>query len=107
MPTRDHSTPLNEADRQARAAFKAYTLHYQNAAITRAYPVQGSASTRTLDRIFAGKRDVPPGIAREMAEKIRADVDLARHADRQDGWATALELWAEDCEARRASGREG
>lgn len=99
MPAQDHATPVSEADRQARAAFREYTLHYQNATVTRAYPVD--ASPRTLDRIFAGKRDVPPGIAREMAAKIRADTDLARHPDRQEGWATALELWAEDCAARR------
>ncbi|MEO9625902.1 MAG: hypothetical protein ABJF09_00670 [Qipengyuania citrea] len=101
MTTRDHTTPVSEADRQARAAFKAYTLHYQQAMITRAYPVQ--ASPRTLDRIFSGQRDVPPGIARELAAKIRADTDLARHPDRRDGWADALDLWADDCEGRGKS----
>jgi len=99
LTTRDHTTPISEADRQARAAFKAYTLHYQQTVIARAYPVQ--ASPRTLDRIFSGQRDVPPGIARELAAKIRADTDLARHPDRRDGWADALDLWADDCDSRK------
>ena len=104
MPAQDHATPVNEADRQARAAFRQYTLHFQNAQITRALPVE--LNPRTFDRIFAGKRDVPPGVALEMAAKVRADTDLARHPDRQDGWATALELWAKDCADRSLAGRE-
>lgn len=94
MPAQDHSTPVNEADRKARAAFRDYTLHHQNTLITRAWPVSGT-STRTLARIFAGKRDVPPGLARELAVKIRAD-----ETGPELGWADALDRWADECAAR-------
>lgn len=102
MPTRDHATPVSNADRQARDAFKAYTLHYQQTHITRAYPVE--ASPRTLDRIFSGQRDVPPGMARDLASKIREaiwdDTIGYSEAKRLGGWATALESWADECQQR-------
>ncbi|MAY78594.1 MAG: hypothetical protein CL802_13645 [Citromicrobium sp.] len=96
--TTAHATPATESDRQARAAFRDYTLYYQDNLITAALPID--MSPRTFERIFAGKRDVPPGVAREMAAKIRTDVIEARDPARLEGWATALETWARDCEAR-------
>ncbi len=93
--------PLSEADRQARAAFKAFSDHYRLGRGARVRPLD--LAPRTFERIYSGARDVPPGIARELAAMIRADTDLGRHPDRQDGWATALELWAQDCAERHTA----
>lgn len=95
MP-KDHSLPINEADRQARAAFKAYAGHC--AANGAAQPV--AMNPRTFDRIVAGRRDVPPGAAREMAARIREDLVLERRKETLEAWAAALELWARDCDTR-------
>ena len=59
------SDPISEADRQARAAFAAYLQFYQVDRKTDGQPI--SLDRRTVGRIVAGKRDVPPGVARELA----------------------------------------
>lgn len=96
MP-KDHSQPINEADRQARAAFKAYVCDNLRGIVI-APPID--VSQRTCERIAAGKRDVPPGLARELATFIRGEMPIARHRDQLEGWAMALELWADDCDQR-------
>ena len=100
MPSNSHqhTNPVSEADRQARAAFRAYALHFQETRITAGLPVD--IAPRTYDRIVARKRDVPPGIARELAGIIRQEMVTAYDPRKLDGWASALEIWAQDCEAR-------
>ena len=101
MPTRDHA-PVSNADRQARIAFREFTLYYQQKLITRAEPID--LAPRTYNRIFAGKRDVPPGAARELAGKIREMIGSPLPNDTEiaqlDGWAFALEDWADECQQR-------
>ncbi len=98
MP-KDHSHPINEADRQARAALKAYA-DWASFGTLRAYPFE--MDQRTLNRIYAGKRDVPPRAALALAKRARQDMITERNRDQLEGWAMALELWAEDCQQRSA-----
>lgn len=104
MTVRDHTTPVSQSDAAARAAFRAYTLYWQSAQMVSVYPVE--ASPRTLDRIFAGRRDVPPGIAHEMAAHIQEFIGRYAHGPADitwlEGWAVALETWAGECAARCA-----
>lgn len=103
MP-KDHSQPINEADRQARAAFKAYADWFMRDRITMLTPI--AMAERTYQRIIAGKRDVPPGAAREMAARIREDMlTSVLGRDTMEGWAMALELWADDCDERSKAAR--
>lgn len=100
MP-KDHSTPINEADRQARAAFKAY-----NRWLLRQDPVSDlwqGIDPRTYQRIAAGKRDVPPGLAREIAAKLRELMAKPNWLLDFDEWAAAFEAWADDCQQRSAA----
>ncbi len=96
------SDPISEADRQARAAFAAYLQFYQVDRKTDGQPI--SLDRRTVGRIVAGKRDVPPGVARELAAKIRQDMVTAYEPAKLEGWAMALELWAQDCAPRQSKG---
>ena len=102
MPTRDHATPVSNADRQARTAFREFTSYYQNKLITGLPPI--SMAPRTYDRICWGRRDVPPGAAREMAGKIRemigSPVPDATEIVKLDGWANDLTAWADECQQR-------
>lgn len=101
MP-KDHSQPINEADRQARAAFKAFDgwlrLHGQLAFVSPINP-------RTWERITAGARDVPPGLARELASNLRELMGTQRDRTQLESWAMALELWADDCDERSKAAR--
>lgn len=97
MP-KDHSYPINEADRQARAAFRAYADWYHDSDPLGSIPIQ--MNDRTIARIWNGERDVPPGAARELAARIREDMVHVRNRDQLEGWAMALEIWAEDCDQR-------
>lgn len=102
MP-KDHSQPINEADRQARAAACAYNTWRHAEDGETFWPPD--IARRTWQRIVRGERDVPPGLARDLARLIREDMTLARHRDRLEGWAMALDLWAEDCDRRSGAAR--
>ena len=96
MP-KDHSQPINEADRQARAAFKAYA---QWSFLQGPSGYVPSINPRTWERIRKGERDVPPGLARELAGLIRDDMARTRNRNQLADWAIALDLWADDCATR-------
>jgi hypothetical protein len=94
MPAKDHTQPVNDIDRAARGAFYQVVDELGPAGLAARFAVD----RRTVDRIYAGRRDVPPGLAREIAaqiETIGPDID-ARHA----AWLLA---WADYCAARRAT----
>lgn len=96
MP-KDHSQPINEADRQARAAFSHFAKWlYRNDPFGQ-LPID--MDPRTWQRIARGERDVPPGVARELAAYIRAQIPAWDWAT-VISWAEAFELWADDCEQR-------
>lgn len=99
MP-KDHSTPINEADRQARAAAFAYNTWRHSEDGESFYPPE--LNLRTWQRIVRGERDVPPGLARQLSALIREDMTTARNRDQLDGWAVALDLWTYDCDKRSA-----
>lgn len=99
MPPNDNS-PRNEADRQARGALAGAVEWFATNGIV--LPTWADLNKRTAERIWKGQRDVPPGLARAIATEIRKEMTRCRDSEhpKLEGWAMALELWAEDCEHR-------
>ncbi|MEM6477246.1 MAG: hypothetical protein AAF687_13895 [Pseudomonadota bacterium] len=92
------SQPINEADRQARAAVRGYMEWLRRNETDLDLTIEVSADT--LARLENGQRDVPPDIARELATLIRRDMMTAYERMSLEGFAMALEIWVEDCEER-------
>lgn len=95
MPDTPFDQPINEADRRAREAFRAV---HEN--VTGEQTI--NINPRTYERILAGKRDVPPGVARELAEFLRCLSPESFDGDAFFGWIDALEAWSDDCQRRSA-----
>jgi hypothetical protein len=87
MTDRPAADPLDAA---ARAAFRRACNRFggYEAVAT----VQG-VSQRTMERMYARKRTVPPGLARELARLLRA-IEPHRAAEQDAIDADALEQWA-------------
>lgn len=89
---KDHSQPVSEADRAARAAFRE---HCSINGGTAALADRHGLNQRTVERIQRGDRDVPPGVAISLATECREWRLVER--------AIVLERWAQECEQRRAA----
>lgn len=100
---RRHRVPVNEVDRQARAAIAAYA-RWRAKELRETTPLL-DMNPRTLQRIVAGKRDVPPRAAREVSAKIRHDMVTATNRAELEDWATAMDRWAQECEDRQRPNR--
>lgn len=93
---KDHSQPVSEADRRARAAYRRYSSYVGLEQLAMRYRV----AARTAQRVHAGQRDVPPGLAESIAAEIRGR-GLDRSAADWEDCATALEQWANERRAVR------
>lgn len=85
----DPAIPENELDRCARAAFQKCAGELGSHGLAQMFGV----ARRTVERIQLGKRDVPPGLARQMADRIEeigASVGQ-RHAGALRAWADSRE----------------
>lgn len=94
--------PINEADRQARAAFR---LHCDETGGHAAFAQRHGMNSRSAERIYAMRRDVPPSLARTVAAEIRDDFATMNRRPQLADRARALELWAQDCADRSAARR--
>lgn len=65
MPTKNHAAPLNALDAAARLAFAEAAKLYDIADWHDLNP-------RTVERMARGRRDVPPGLARDVAAQLAA-----------------------------------
>lgn len=84
------ASPINDADAAARRAFRKARMVYDIAA-------QHDVARRTVDRIAAGKRDVPPKLARAIADHLRG---LGLSDDETvESIAAPLIAWADSREA--------
>lgn len=93
MPAdRQHHIPVNDLDAAAREAFSACANAYDIAEVH-------GISPRTVERIAAGKRDVPPRLAREVGEHVRGRIE--RREMLIDEWSGALIAWADSREGQR------
>lgn len=128
--SKDHTQPINEPDRQARAAFKALFDGIPTR-VSHGLLLEIGLNYRTFQRILAGERDVPPGLALSLADWLGSDHDGARDAQNvlqgtsPDGadiiaalkaWATergvqstrklfpSLKEWEDECKAALARG---
>lgn len=88
MPT-DHATPVNDLDRAARGAFAQLVGEVGALYAADLFGVDH----RTIGRIAAGRRDVPPGLAREAARRIpEIGGDLGcQQIDALNAWANSRE----------------
>jgi hypothetical protein len=86
----DHfATPANDLDRAARGAFHQVVDELGAQRTAQMFDV----NRRTVDRIYKGERDVPPGLARDIAariDEIGPDIH-AWHADALTAWADSRE----------------
>lgn len=83
-------TPTNDLDRAARRAFRMARMVYDIAA-------QHDIARRTVERIAAGKRDVPPKLARAIAGHLRAQG--LSDDETVESIAAPLIAWADSREA--------
>lgn len=56
-------------------------------------------NARTVERIAAGRRDVPPGLAKEVAARLREQSSFERHAATLRDRAAQLDVWVDEREA--------
>lgn len=104
MPKSDFfTTPINQADDEARRAFRQLIERYGADQIAQTL----GARKRTIERI-GHSRDVPPGMARELVSLIDASPqrDSAAQGVHETNWRNAFHAWAEDCQ-RRKEARNG
>lgn len=84
------ATPVNTLDVAARRAFRKARMVYDIAA-------QHEVGRRTVERIAAGKRDVPPRLARSIADHLRAQG--LSDDETVESIAAPLLAWADSREA--------
>lgn len=90
------ATPRNPLDAAARAAFRRWCNALGG---PKEAAFWSDIDARTAERIYQGKRDVPPGLARTIAELIERDT----HDQKPDhavasAAARDLRAWADDRE---------
>lgn len=97
MPKPNYTDPVSPADATARKAFRNLRERLGAAELANRLGV----SQRTVERIGAA-RDVPPGIAVDLAAMIAAELADDGTANR---YLAAFSAWAEECR-QRTEGRQ-
>jgi hypothetical protein len=92
MAQSDTIHPLDAAARQAFSAFCSQTQRHELPEI----PPLNTISYRLVQRLFARKAPVPPGLAREIAVKM----------DWKPKAAAALIAWADHCDQLRSKAHD-